>query len=316
MKIKYGISNNCIDVTEICLKKLCTNDIITIPSLRKNKFFTNPHDRIRKKIFIYIENEIFEYDELDLIQINLKTNKILVNNELFIKTQDIINLIKSIKQLSIKKNASNSKNLVLITSVTNTVNKPLSYYSFRSIYTKNERFTQTLKSIESIRKYIPDSYIYLIECSDDIDEEEKIFKELVDTYVNCFNVDEVKNSVQSPHKGIGEMNFLLYFLNNFDNLDEFDHFFKLSGRYYLNNKFDFDKFKSPTNIFKKENHTLITIFYKITKDFYKSFIEIINNNINNKSSVEGIFKNHIKDYKCINNIGVEGMMFNGIPRKI
>lgn len=315
MKIKYGILNNWIDVTDICFKKLCKNDIITIPSIGKNNIFTDPHNRISKKIFIFIENEIFEYDELDLIQINLKTNKIVVNHELLIKTQDITNLIKSIKQLSKKKNASNSKNLVLITSVINTINKPLSYYSFRSIYTKNERFKQTLKSIESIRKYIPNSYIYLIECSNDIDEEEKIFKELVDTYVNCFNVNKVKNAIQSPHKGIGEMNFLLYFLNNFDNLYEFDHFFKLSGRYYLNNEFDFDKFKNPTNIFKKENHSLVTIFYKITKDFYKSFIEIINNNINNSSSVEGIFNCNIKDYKRINNIGVKGMMFNGMVRK-
>lgn len=207
---------------------------------------------------------------------------------------------------------SNSKNLVLITSVINTVNKRLSYYSFRSIYTKNERFKQTLKSIESIRKYIPDSYIYLIECSDDIDEEEKIFIELVDTYVNCFNVNKVKNAVQSHNKGIGEMNFLLYFLNNFDNLYEFDHFFKLSGRYYLNNGFDFDKFKSHSNIFKKEHHSFVTIFYKITKDFYKSFIEIINNNINNTSSVEGIFHGYIHNYKHIDHIGVEGQMFNGM----
>jgi len=311
MKIKYGISNTWIDVTDICLKKLCKNDIITIPSRGKNGFFTDPLDRIRKKVFVFIENKIFEYDELDLIQIFLKTNEIFVNDEIFVKTPDIIDSINSIKQLKTKNYPSNSKNLVLITSVINTINKPLSYYSFRSFYTKNQRFKQTLKSIESIRKYIPNSYIYLIECSDNIDEEEEIFKELVDTYVNCFDIDNVRNAIQSPNKGIGEMNFLLYFLNNFEKLNEFDHFFKLSGRYYLNDTFDFDKFKNNVNIFKKEHHSLVTIFYKICKDFYKSFIEIINNNINNTSSVEGIFNGYIHNYKNIDHLGVEGQMFNG-----
>ena len=46
-------------------------------------------------------------------------------------------------------------NLVLITSVIKTPNKPLSYINTRSIYTHEERFEQTKKTIQSIREKIP-----------------------------------------------------------------------------------------------------------------------------------------------------------------
>ena len=41
-------------------------------------------------------------------------------------------------------------NLVLITSVINTPKKPLSYSKIRSVFTREERFEQTKKTIESI----------------------------------------------------------------------------------------------------------------------------------------------------------------------
>jgi len=203
------------------------------------------------------------------------------------------------------------KNLVLITSVINTVNKPLSYFPHRSVYSKKERFEQTLKSIESVRKYMPNSYIYMIECSNDIEEEEEKLKQLVDTYVNCFHTKNVRDAVQSPHKGIGEMNFLLYFLNSFDKLPEFNHFFKISGRYRLNDKFNFDKFKDQKNIFKQSDGVFVTIFYKIDREFYDSFKKIMKSNIRNVISVEMIFKQNITEYKDIDYIGVEGNVFDG-----
>ena len=44
------------------------------------------------------------------------------------------------------------KDCIIITSVVQTTNKPLSYSETRSIYSHQQRFEQTLETIESIRK--------------------------------------------------------------------------------------------------------------------------------------------------------------------
>ena len=46
-------------------------------------------------------------------------------------------------------------NLILITSVINTPNKPLSYTKNRSVFTRNERFEQTKKTILTVREKVP-----------------------------------------------------------------------------------------------------------------------------------------------------------------
>ena len=57
-------------------------------------------------------------------------------------------------------------NLVLITSIINTPKTPLSYSKIRSVYTRNERFEQTKKTIESIKEKIPNHKILIVECTD------------------------------------------------------------------------------------------------------------------------------------------------------
>ena len=46
-------------------------------------------------------------------------------------------------------------NLILITSVICTTNKPLSYTNNRSVYSHEERFEQTKKTIETVKEKIP-----------------------------------------------------------------------------------------------------------------------------------------------------------------
>lgn len=74
MKICYGILNNSIDVTDICLSQLTKNNVITIPwgdTLRAN-YFTDPLYGVLKKIII----SNVEYDDLTQLKINLKDNTI------------------------------------------------------------------------------------------------------------------------------------------------------------------------------------------------------------------------------------------------
>jgi len=76
MKIKYGIINNTIDVTDICLDKLNNNNIINIPSgdCKRATYFTDPVRGKLKKIFILIDGNLTEYDHLCSIRIDLKNN--------------------------------------------------------------------------------------------------------------------------------------------------------------------------------------------------------------------------------------------------
>lgn len=76
MKIYYGISNNSIDVTSICLEKLSRDNIISIPpgdNLRA-RYFTDPLINVHKKIIIENNDSINEYDENVQIKINLLNN--------------------------------------------------------------------------------------------------------------------------------------------------------------------------------------------------------------------------------------------------
>jgi hypothetical protein len=83
MKIFYGIEDNKIDVTDICLTKLTNNHIVTIPfddNIRA-KYFTDPLFGTHKKIFILFHDFTFEYDENTHVKIDLIRKTITTINE-------------------------------------------------------------------------------------------------------------------------------------------------------------------------------------------------------------------------------------------
>jgi FkbM family methyltransferase len=83
MKILYGLYDNNIDVTEICLTKLMMQNIIIIPhgDLNRAHFFTDPIYGVEKKIIIILDNNITEYEQFYTIKINLTNNTIHTINE-------------------------------------------------------------------------------------------------------------------------------------------------------------------------------------------------------------------------------------------
>ena len=82
MRIYYGIKNNMIDVTSVCLSKLTNNNIITIPSGDGNRayYFTDPLVGVLKEIIIIDNNESY-YNSSYSININLLNNSICYNEE-------------------------------------------------------------------------------------------------------------------------------------------------------------------------------------------------------------------------------------------
>jgi len=73
MKIMYGTINFNIDITEICLKKLLNNNIITIPSgeSTRSSLFKDPQVGVLKKILILISNILTQYEHFYTIKINI-----------------------------------------------------------------------------------------------------------------------------------------------------------------------------------------------------------------------------------------------------
>ena len=78
MQIYYGITDNSIEVTEICLSELVTNNVINIPrgDFNRARFFSDPLPGIFKQVII-LQNGIFtEYDAFIQIKIDLINNTV------------------------------------------------------------------------------------------------------------------------------------------------------------------------------------------------------------------------------------------------
>ena len=93
MRIFYGARKTFNNVTDICLLKLATNGIITIPWGDHNRalYFTDPVPGVLKGILIEKDGILTEYDHLTEIKINVIDNTVTTKNE-----NDINNKIQSI----------------------------------------------------------------------------------------------------------------------------------------------------------------------------------------------------------------------------
>jgi len=97
MKIYYGDINTKIDVTAICLYKLCNNNIITIPSGDSNRtyYFSDPLYGVLKKIYVILNENVTECNSNCLIKINLIDNVIILTDNVDTTTDVKISNIQS-----------------------------------------------------------------------------------------------------------------------------------------------------------------------------------------------------------------------------
>ncbi len=88
MRIYYGVTNNNMDVTDICKRHIINNKLI-IPSgdLNRAKLFTDPLVGVHKYIIIENNGIITEYDESFQIKINTLTNEIETITEIDINNK-------------------------------------------------------------------------------------------------------------------------------------------------------------------------------------------------------------------------------------
>lgn len=164
------------------------------------------------------------------------------------------------------------KDCIIITSVIQTSNKPLSYSESRSIYSHQQRFEQTLETIESIRKYMLNVHILLIECSPPSEWMDQL-KTRVDQFINLEFNEIVNNSLE---KGLGEKTLLLHAISNLK--EEYSNIYKITGRYVLQNPIEWEPSDLSTfcrtNQYGMEN-SVHTFFYRIPNSKLSLFKEIL-----------------------------------------
>jgi hypothetical protein len=197
------------------------------------------------------------------------------------------------------------KNIVVITSIINIPNLPFSYTQTRSVYNRNERYEQTKNTIKSIKDKIPDSKIMLIECSELNEEETEYINKNVDYFFNVYGNSILEEHIFGLSKSMGENVLLLCAIDYLKNNNvEYENFYKISGRYWLTDKFNYNNYDNDkiTYVHEKNNKDdIYTSFYKLNIKHMKTYTDFI---INNKELLKmcicaeiffGIFLREIDD---------------------
>ena len=304
---------------------LSLSKIIDLPILYYNKNFPSVVvDRLKNYEKAYSFNNSNEFYNL---AINKKQSYFYTINEniYFPKFWDeyFINLntenIKNTKnnELIFYKNISNNcKNIVLITSKIIKCNNPYTYSNKRCIYTVEECFDQTINTINSIKKNIPNAYIILFDNSVMDIEKINILNKLTNNFINITDNKILNYYTNHKYKAFGELTQMCfcynYFLKHID-INTFSNFFKISGRYFINNNFDYTKFNNNYNIFKKNTDVsnrdyYYTSFYKLNNTIIPYFFNKLIDTFNNKHRyinedyevfVPNILKNNIAYYDTL-----------------
>jgi hypothetical protein len=205
-------------------------------------------------------------------------------------------------------------NITLITSVIDPPKLPLSYTNSRSVFSKKERFEQTKKTISSVRENIPDNKIFLIECSILSIEEKEYFISNVDIFLNIHDtgIETLINRMFTISKSMGEGTMTIFALKYLiENNIEFIRLFKLSGRYWLNNGFNYDLYNNILPCIHRINNdenNVFTCFYKLPREIViKWLIYLLNSesdfvNCTGFEIIFGKFINSISNHEEIKSI--------------
>jgi len=78
LKILYGVNENTVDITDICLSKMTINNIINIPSndYVRCVHFSDPVYGTQKYIYVILDSTIYKYSSNFSLEINTENNTI------------------------------------------------------------------------------------------------------------------------------------------------------------------------------------------------------------------------------------------------
>ncbi len=259
----YGTNNNYVNVTNLCKKFFLNDQLVQI----NNKNFSDPlYGIVKKMIVVYSDNVQYIIPENNYFRFLSKNMEIINYQDKFLS--DLV-----------------VENLVIITSKIFVSSLRFLYVANRSIYSHEERYKQTIDTINSIKKYMPNPYIIIIDDSNFTDHPEikNNLANMVDMFVNP--VDNMLHYYTDIclHKQLAETAQLVY-LTNMINF-KFRNLFKITGRYLINENFNYDAYYNNNNdIFRKcAERYYFTCFYKIhftNFDKYKRAMDAILKNAN------------------------------------
>lgn len=112
------------------------------------------------------------------------------------------------------------------------------------------RFEQTKKTIQSVREKIPDSYIIFLDCSALTSNQVEYIHSQVDHFEECKGDSYLHHQVfcAGNRKSSGERAYMLkaiqYLRNHNERFTSVKNVFKVGGRYWLNDQFDYSKYNS------------------------------------------------------------------------
>jgi hypothetical protein len=149
----------------------------------------------------------------------------------------------------------------------------------RSVFTREQRFEQTKITIESIRSKIPNAFICIVECSPLQENEHNYLCENSNILINLYDCHDIREQhVYSRLKGMGERMMTIEGIKRlFTNLTftmqvlpTCKSFFKITGRYFLNDHFDHSFWTSNNNnIIRLKDNNANSFFYKMpVEDLY------------------------------------------------
>lgn len=199
------------------------------------------------------------------------------------------------------------KSLVIISSVINASKNRFNYTKIRSVYTKEERYQQTIKTIDSLTK-IQHKEVLFLEASFLTPAQEEELKNKVNYFINLNDRKEIKKIIDGKIKGKGEATQIWEGLKIF-NLNHFDAIIKLSGRYWLNDFYDDAFYSKDINIFRESpaKDSLTTALYKIRKEDFGLYLCTLDYCRKDNGMIESNFLRYFaNNYSVPIKLGVSG----------
>ena len=173
----------------------------------------------------------------------------------------------------------------IVTSTIAVSNAPLSYTTTRSVFSREERFAQTLGTLKSVRARAPGAHLMLVESSEIDQTELSGLSALADVLI--IGDDKVISLRDHLNKGVSEAALVRQAL---EEARRWPHkrLFKLSGRYELTDAFRVERFSLSRFSFLLRDGVYSTVLYSVPQAEEALLDDVLRRVIESAGMLDGI----------------------------